>query len=47
VLTRACFGDDPLLPLPYRQEDLANRVVEFVRAREIKILAFEIDLTAL
>ena len=43
VLTGARLGDDPLLAQPARQHDLAECVVELVRAGVHQILALEVD----
>ena len=43
VLARAGLGDDALLPHPRREERLADRAVDLVRARVREILALEED----
>src|SRR5438445_35215 len=43
VLARAGLGDDALLPHPRREERLADRTVDLVRARVREILALEED----
>ena len=46
VLARAGFGDDAALAHAPRQQDLAERVVDFVRAGVEQIFALEIDARA-
>ena len=46
VLAGAGLGDDPLLAHPLRQQRLAERVVELVRAGVHEVLALEPDLAA-
>jgi len=41
VLTRSGLGDDAMLPHPLREERLAERVVDLVRACVCEILALE------
>ena len=43
VLAGAGLGDDPRLAEPPGEHDLAERVVDLVRARVVQILALEID----
>ena len=43
VLARAGLGDDPRLAEPLRDQDLAERVVQLVRARVHQILALQVD----
>ena len=44
MLTRAGLGDDALLAHPLRQQSLAQRVVDLVRAGVQQVLALQIDL---
>ncbi len=46
MLARAGFRDDPLFAHAPRQQNLAQRVVDFVRAGVQQIFAFEIDAGA-
>jgi hypothetical protein len=46
VLTRAGLGDDALFSHPLREQDLAERVVDFVRAGVEQIFALQINLRA-
>ena len=43
VLAGAGLGDDPLLAEPPREHELAERVVDLVRARVIEVLALEVE----
>src|SRR5256885_1310177 len=44
MLARASFGDNPAFAHPLREENLAERVVDFVRASVQQIFAFEVNL---
>ncbi len=44
MLPRSCFSDDPLLTHFARQEDLAQGVIDFMRAGMAEILTFKVDL---
>ncbi len=46
VLAGACFGDDALLAHALGEQDLAEAVVDLVRAGVVEVLALEIDLRA-
>jgi hypothetical protein len=46
VLTRAGLGDDPRLAHPHREQDLADAVVDLVRAGVVQFVALEPDLRA-
>jgi len=46
VLSGSGFGHDTLFSEPYGQKRLAQRVVDFVRAGVIQILALQINLRA-
>ena len=46
VLPCTCFGDNFGLTHLFRQQHFADAVVDFVRARVVQILAFEVDLCA-
>ena len=46
VLAGARLGDDALLAEARREQDLAERVVDLVRARVVEVLALEDDSTA-
>ena len=46
VLAGAGFGDDPLLAHAPREQDLAERVVDFVRAGVEQVFAFQINFRA-
>src|SRR6185436_2201119 len=46
VLTRARLGDDALLVHATSEQDLANRVVDLMRAGVQEIFAFEVDCRA-
>ena len=43
VLAGAGLGDDPRLPEPAREHDLAEGVVDLVRARVVEVLALEVE----
>ena len=43
VLSGARLGDDPPLPEPPREHDLAERVVDLVRAGVVQVLALEVE----
>ena len=44
VLARAGLGDDPRLAHPHREQDLADAVVDLVRAGVVQLVALEPDL---
>ena len=44
VLARAGFGDDALLAHAPREQNLAEHVVDLVRAGVVELVALEIDL---
>ena len=44
MLARARFGDDPALAHPAGKDDLAQDVVDLVRARVVELVALHIDL---
>ena len=44
MLTSSCLGDDTTLAHPPREEDLADGIVDFVRARMQKVLSLEVNL---
>ena len=46
MLSGAGFGDDARFAHASRQQNLAQRVIDFVRARVQKIFALEIDAPA-
>ena len=46
MLTRAGFGDDFLLAHPLGEQDLADAIVDLVRAGVVEILALQIDFRA-
>ena len=46
MLTRPGFGDDPFFAHAFRQQHLANRVVDFMGSRVDQVLAFEINFSA-
>ena len=46
VLARAGLGDDPLLSEPPGEHDLAERVVDLVRAGVVQVLAFQVEALA-
>jgi hypothetical protein len=46
VLARAGFGDDPRLAHALREQDLADAVVDLVRAGVVQLVALEVDLRA-
>ena len=46
MLTGAGFSDDPLLAHPFREQDLAECVVDFVGAGVKEVLPFEVDFCA-
>ncbi len=46
MLAGARLGDDPLLAHAQRQQDLAEHIVDLVRAGVVQLLALEIDLRA-
>ncbi len=46
VLARAGLGDDPGLAHPDREQDLADAIVDLVRAGVVEFVAFEPDLCA-
>src|SRR5690606_4365794 len=43
MLTRARFGDDPLLAHALREQNLADGVVDLVRARVKKVFALQVN----
>ena len=43
MLAGSCFGDDPLLAHPAREQNLANGIVDLVRSGMTEIFALEID----
>ena len=43
MLARAGLGDDPLLSEPAGEHDLAERVVDLVRAGVVQVLAFQVE----
>ncbi len=47
VLSRAGFRDDPRLAHAHREQDLADTVVDLVRAGMVELVALEPDLRAL
>jgi hypothetical protein len=46
VLAGAGLGDDPRLAHAHRQQDLADAVVDLVRAGVVELVALEPDLRA-
>ena len=43
MLTRAGLGDDPRLAHPQREQNLADTIVDFVRAGMVEFVALEVD----
>ena len=46
MLTGAGFGDDARLAHAHRQQDLAEAIVDLVRAGVIELVALEVDFRA-